>query len=254
MASKNLIRSALTIGGRSGRSNRAASHRGTRLAPLLLAAVMLAAVLLLAETSNPAQTAHAHGGDDHTHIDCSGVCPTYDDVPDEQVFLATTMTVGTSSTISGSTVTQYAGYGGGAGGSIGSTQFTYRGTTYFIENLYTQVVRVSGVVVGTEQTHSRNSPPVSKHIPRSPGIGSRWTEISPQGGHPHDLLRMERPRANLVGERLRRGQGRRVPAAERLRLPDHLDGADDGGDDLGHYRILERSRKNHQRPCRDRAR
>ena len=94
MASKNLIRSALTVRGRSGRANRAASRRGIRLAPLLLVAVMLAAVLLLAETSNPAQTAHAHPGDDHTHRDCSGVCPTYDGRLGGDHRLAATLTAG----------------------------------------------------------------------------------------------------------------------------------------------------------------
>ena len=59
-------RRALTVRGRSGRSNRAASHCGIRLAPLLLVAVMLAAVAMLAETSNPARTAHAHDAGKHT--------------------------------------------------------------------------------------------------------------------------------------------------------------------------------------------
>ena len=67
MERKKLIGSALTVRGRSGRPNRAASHRGIRLAPLLLVAVMLAAVAVLAETSNPSRTAHAHDtGRTHT--------------------------------------------------------------------------------------------------------------------------------------------------------------------------------------------
>ena len=97
MERKNLIGSALTIWGRSGLSNQTASHRGIRLAPLLLVAVMLAAVAVLAETSNPAQTAHAHGRDDHTHIYTSPpaeYCPTYRDAPEERTYLETTMTVG----------------------------------------------------------------------------------------------------------------------------------------------------------------
>ena len=62
MERKKLIGSALTVRGRSGRPNRAASHRGIRLAPLLLAAVAV-----LAETSNPSRTAHAHdAGGTHT--------------------------------------------------------------------------------------------------------------------------------------------------------------------------------------------
>ena len=97
MERKNLIGSALTIWGRSGLSNQTASHRGIRLAPLLLVAVMLAAMAVLAETSNPAQTAHAHGRDDHTHIYTSPpaeYCPTYRDAPEERTYLETTMTVG----------------------------------------------------------------------------------------------------------------------------------------------------------------
>ena len=97
MERKNLIGSALTIWGRSGLSSQTASHRGIRLAPLLLVAVMLAAMAVLAETSNPAQTAHAHGRDDHTHIYTSPpaeYCPTYRDAPEERTYLETTMTVG----------------------------------------------------------------------------------------------------------------------------------------------------------------
>ena len=68
MERKNLIGSAPKVIGAVGLVQlRAASRRGIRLAPLLLVAVMLAAVAVLAETSNPAQTAHAHEGDDHTH-------------------------------------------------------------------------------------------------------------------------------------------------------------------------------------------
>ena len=86
MERKNLIRSALTGRGRLGRSNRAASRRGIRLAPLLLVAVMLAAVAMLAETSTPSRTAHAHDVVlTHTHgnVVCvsppAASCPTYDD-------------------------------------------------------------------------------------------------------------------------------------------------------------------------------
>ena len=82
MERKNLIGSVITVIGRSGLFNRAASRRGIRLAPLLLVAVMLAAVAVLAETSNPAQTVHAHEGDDHTHRCTSppdARCPGYGD-------------------------------------------------------------------------------------------------------------------------------------------------------------------------------
>ena len=83
MERKNLTGSAPTAIGRSSLLNRATSRRGIRLAPLLLTAVMLAAVALLAETLNPAQTAHAHEGDDHRHVCTSPPddrCPGYGDV------------------------------------------------------------------------------------------------------------------------------------------------------------------------------
>ena len=94
MERKNLIRSALTV---MGLSNRAASHRGIRLAPLLLAAVMLAAVAVLAETSNPARTAQAQN---YGNVVCQSPpaesCPTYDDdVPAEITLWSATLTVGT---------------------------------------------------------------------------------------------------------------------------------------------------------------
>ena len=98
MERKNLIRSALTVIGRSGLFNRAACRRGIRLAPLLLAAVMLAAVAVLAETSNPAQTAHAHDDDTHTHRCTSPPderCPGYGDVAGEPPEIwSATLTVG----------------------------------------------------------------------------------------------------------------------------------------------------------------
>ena len=92
MERKNLIRSALTV---MGLSNRAASHRGIRLAPLLLAAVMLAAVTVLAVTSNPSRTAQAQN---YGNVVCQSppaVSCTYDDVSAEPTtHWATTMTVG----------------------------------------------------------------------------------------------------------------------------------------------------------------
>ena len=94
MELKNLIGSALTVRGKSGRFNRAASHRGIRFAPLLLVAVMLAAVAVLAETSNPARTAQAQ---DYGNVVCQSppaVSCTYDDVSGERTVWSATMTVG----------------------------------------------------------------------------------------------------------------------------------------------------------------
>ena len=135
MERKNLIGSAIMVIGRSGLVNRAASWRGIRLAPLLLVAVMLAAVAVLAETSNPAQTAYAHGGDDHTHIDCSGVCPTYADVPGPRTLLSTTMTVGTRPNVGGQTVLGWDDLGRFTGASLADQNFTFGGNTYEIERI-----------------------------------------------------------------------------------------------------------------------
>ena len=147
MELKNLIRSVTTLIGRSGRFNRATSHRGIRLAPLLLAAVMLAAVAVLAETLNPAQTAHAHEGDDHRHACTSPPdrCPGYGDVGGERTLLSTTMTVGLTSSTVGLATVDRAGFAETHGSMI-STQLTYEGTSYSINQLRTQKTTVSGSV------------------------------------------------------------------------------------------------------------
>ena len=144
MASKNLIRSALTVRGRSGRSNGAASHRGIRLAPLLLVAVMLA---VLAETSNPAQTAHAQN---YGNVVCSGDCPGYDDVSgEERTIWSTTITAKRSTFTMGTTIQEVIGYDQGLG-SIGSSQFTYRGTTYPVASVTISTEYVSGTITKNE--------------------------------------------------------------------------------------------------------
>ena len=80
MELRNLIGFALNaLRGRSDPSTRGMSLGGFRFALLLLVAVMLAAVAVLAETSNPAQTAHAQN---YGNVVCSGDCPTYDDEPE----------------------------------------------------------------------------------------------------------------------------------------------------------------------------
>ena len=128
MAIKNLIRSALTVRGRSGRSNRAASHRGIRLAPLLLVAVMLA---VLAETSNPARTVHAQN---YGNVVCSGDCPTYDDVPAEITIWSATLTVGTQ-TIFGQTVYGWTSGGSYHGADLTDTTFSYGGTNFTTDKI-----------------------------------------------------------------------------------------------------------------------
>ena len=139
MERKNLIGSAITVIGRSALFNRAASHRGIRLAPLLLAALMLAAVAVLAETSNPAQTAHAHDGDDHTHR-CSSPpaerCPTHDTVvPAETTVWSATLTVGTRM-VSGVSFYGWDDAGNYPGASLTDQDFTFGGDTYEIAQIY----------------------------------------------------------------------------------------------------------------------
>ena len=68
---------------------------------------------------------------------------------------STTMTVGTASATSGAVVQDSAGYDTSFG-SIGSTQFTYSGTTYSINRLITQKQTVSGTV--TANTLSLDMP------------------------------------------------------------------------------------------------
>ena len=141
MERKNLIRSALTV---MGLSNRAASHRGIKLAPLLLVAVMLAAVAMLAETSNPSQTAQAQN---YGNVVCqsppAASCPTYDDVPAEHTFLSTTMTVGIHSQPGQSTTITTIGYTSDTG-SLGRAQFTYRGQMYTLQQLALSIQTVQG--------------------------------------------------------------------------------------------------------------
>ena len=137
MERKNLIRSVITAIGRSGRSTRAASHRGTRLAQLLLVAVMLAAVAVLAETSNPAGTAHAHEGDDHTHRCTSPPderCPTYGDVPagGAEIWSAT-MTVGGPTPDAGKGYLLFPRFA--TFGSLSPVTFMLDGDTYTVAEL-----------------------------------------------------------------------------------------------------------------------
>ena len=136
MELKNLIRSALTVRGKSGRFNRAASHRGIRLAPLLLAAVMLAAVTVLAETSNPSQTAQAQN---YGNVVCqsppAASCPTYDDdVSAESAEIwSATMTVGGPTTFSGKGYILSPGFA--TFGSLSPATFMLDGGTYTVAEL-----------------------------------------------------------------------------------------------------------------------
>ena len=160
MERKNLIRSALTVRGKSGRFNRAASHRGIRLAPLLLAAVMLAAVAVLAETSNPAQTAQAQN---YGNVVCQSPpaesCPTYDDVVSAEGFeiWSATMTVGMR-TFSGLTFHGWNDSGQYIGSSLTDQDFTFGGDTYEIGEIsvgpVALVLRFDSVIAGDIATQA----------------------------------------------------------------------------------------------------
>ena len=145
MERKNLIRSAPKVRGRSGLFNRAASHRGIRLAPLLLAplllaAVMLAAVAVLAETSNPAQTAYAHDGDDHTHRCTSppdARCPGYGDpYPGGEVVWSATMNAGFV-TIGTDHLQGWDNKGTFARATMTRSEFTFENQSYEVTDLFT---------------------------------------------------------------------------------------------------------------------
>ena len=144
MERKNLIRSALTVRGRPGRSNRAGSRRGIRLAPLLLVAVMLAAAAMLAETSNPSQTAHAHDVTRiHTHgtVVCvsppAASCPTYEDEsqPGGTEIWSATMRV--SAVIIGTdTLYGWSSDGTFIGSTLTEDDFTFENEAYKIVDLF----------------------------------------------------------------------------------------------------------------------
>ncbi len=116
----------------------ASSHRGIRLAPLLLVAVMLAAVAVLAETSTPVQIAHAL---EEANVVCQSPpaesCPTYEDdpLPAEITVWSATLTVGTQLTF-GTTYEGWNDFGGFSGASLTDQNFTFGGDTYDLEEIY----------------------------------------------------------------------------------------------------------------------
>ena len=139
MQRNDLTSSGTTAPRRSRRFNRATFHRGIRLAPLLLAAVMLAAVAVLAETSNPAQTAHAHDDDTHTHRCTSPPderCPGYGDVPGERTVWSATLTAGTLD----ASLQAYGYSSDGPTGSLSDTTFSYGGTNYTTDRFHVSFV------------------------------------------------------------------------------------------------------------------
>ena len=115
--------------------------RRTRARPLTMTAfgivVLAIAAILIAVLSPNGASAQTTNADGSTTV------------------WSTTMTVGTASATSGAVVQDSAGYDTSFG-SIGSTQFTYSGTTYSINRLITQKQTVSGTV--TANTLSLDMP------------------------------------------------------------------------------------------------
>ena len=64
-------------------------------------------------------------------------CPRYDDVEEPTIYLSTTMSVGESTQLIFTVTFQISGYKPPGTGSLGTTEFTYRGTNYSIERLHT---------------------------------------------------------------------------------------------------------------------
>ena len=122
-------------------------HRfGRWIAPAVLAMLVLA-VILTAGLQAP-MPAQAHEEEGHTHVCTSPPaesCPGYDDVAVPITYWATTMTVGQLTEV-GSPVFQYSGYRPPGAGSLGTTEFTYRGTNYSIGRLHTAKSPVGDVL------------------------------------------------------------------------------------------------------------
>ena len=78
----------------------------------------------------------------------SASCPTYDDVEEPTIYLSTTMTVGESTQVVLTIPFQLSGYRPPGTGSLGTTEFTYRGTNYSVDLLHiTRQITGTTVVV-----------------------------------------------------------------------------------------------------------
>ena len=76
-------------------------------------------------------------------------CPTYDDYVSGEptTFFSTTMTVGAATEVIFRTPFQFSGYRATGLGSLGTTEFTYRGTNYSIERLHTSKTFLADLLV-----------------------------------------------------------------------------------------------------------
>ena len=153
-------------------------------------------------------------------------CPTYDDYVSGEppTFWSTTMTVGKSTEDVLSVSFQLSGYRPPGLGSLGTTEFTYRGTNYSIERLHTAKSFFADLLSIQIQ------PMFPRTYPADLTLELDGEAFLFKEAHPHwQRVCMERPRSHLDRKPVRRGKAHHVPAPQRLRLPDHLERADDGG-------------------------
>ena len=115
---------------------------GRWIAPAVLAMLVLAVILTAGLQAPPAAEAQ-----EPANVVCQSPpdasCPGYDSIPDPIIYWATTMTVGQFTEVDPPLTFQRSGYIASRTGSLGTTQFTYRGTNYSIEGLQTAKSSVS---------------------------------------------------------------------------------------------------------------
>ena len=153
-------------------------------------------------------------------------CPTYDDAPVEITLLwSATLTVGERG--SGTTVLG-AGFNRGNSepeiGAISDDSFDLTGAPHVVTQLQIFFPTVNNELSLTLDTAiGEEADQLILHLD-SVSLPLRNATVTRRIS-----ILLDQPRPHLVRQRIRRGEAHRVPAAERLRLQDHLDGADDGG-------------------------
>ena len=156
----------------------------------------------------------------------SASCPTYDDVSPPRTVLSATLTVGKI----GADFIQRIGYGATTEeityGTISNNTVSLSGRSYTIGWPQDRIPH------NHEQAYPRVQQSPRRH--RQQSHPTPWIHLPPlKQRHPFRLrLRLyldQQPRHHLVRRRIRLGEDHRGCNPERLRLQDHLDGADDGG-------------------------
>ena len=154
-------------------------------------------------------------------------CPTYDDATDSPL-LSTTLRVEDITGTSGQIVREQAGFNNTIG-SLDSRQFTYLGTSYSIDTLHTLRVTAGTTVVTDVLTLAIDlSFPTTFPAELALELDGQKFLLN-EANRISKSFHWDNHGPNLGRNRLRRSNDHRAPAAERLRLQDHLDRADDGG-------------------------